>query len=272
MSQSRAASIVAEAAEAADEEPRASMIAAPRFATVGMKSFSIHDWSPTTSAAFRPPTSAWKMSGYWVAEWLPQIVIFLISETEAPVFAASWEIARLWSSRVSAENRSFGMSGALLIAISALVLAGFPVTPIRMSSAATSLSALPWSVKIAPLADSRSPRSIPFVRGRAPTSSARLAPSKTVRASSPISTPARVGNAQSSSSMTTPSSALSAGVISSSLQLHRGVRPEQGAAGDAEEQAVADLAGGAGHGHLDGLGHDGDSLRAGRERADRLRR
>src|SRR5699024_7164747 len=94
-SQSRAASIVAEAALAAEDEPRASMIAAPRLATVGMKSFSIQDWSSTTWAAFRPPTSAWKMSGYWVAEWLPQIVSFLMSVTAAPVFAASCERARL---------------------------------------------------------------------------------------------------------------------------------------------------------------------------------
>src|SRR4029079_15930157 len=133
-SQSRAASVVADAAEAADEAPRASMIAAPRLATVGMKSFSIQFWSLTTSAAFLPPTSAWNTSGYWVAEWLPQIVIFLISVTLAPVLRANCEIARLWSRRVSAENRSFGMSGALLIAISALVLAGLPVTPMRTSS------------------------------------------------------------------------------------------------------------------------------------------
>ena len=46
-SQSRAASIVAEAAEAADDEPRASMIAAPRLATVGMNVFSSQSWSPT---------------------------------------------------------------------------------------------------------------------------------------------------------------------------------------------------------------------------------
>src|ERR1700712_1259325 len=135
--------MVAEAADAAEEDPRASMIAAPRLATVGMKSFSSHAWSSTTEAAFLPPTSAWKMSGYWVAEWLPQIVIFLMSVTGAPVLAASWEIARLWSRRVSAENRSFGMSGALVIAISALVLAGLPVTPMRTSSAATEFSALP---------------------------------------------------------------------------------------------------------------------------------
>ena len=98
--------MVAEAAEAAEEEPRASMIAAPRLATVGMKSFSSQAWSSTISAAFLPLTSAWKMSGYCVAEWLPQIVIFLMSVTEAPVLAASCEIARLWSRRVSAENRS----------------------------------------------------------------------------------------------------------------------------------------------------------------------
>ena len=77
--------MVAEAADAADEEPRASMIAAPRLATVGMKVFSSQSWSSTTSAAMRPPTSAWNRSGYCVAEWLPQIVIFLISVTAAPV-------------------------------------------------------------------------------------------------------------------------------------------------------------------------------------------
>ena len=207
---------MAEAADAAEEEPRASMIAAPRLATVGMKVFSSQSWSPTASAALRPPTSAWKRSGYWVAEWLPQIVMCVMSVTGAPVLAASWEIARLWSRRVSAENRSAGMSGAFLRAISALVLAGLPVTPMRTSSAATSLSALPWAVKIAPLASSRSPRSMPGPRGRAPTSRARLTPSKICSASAPISTPARPGNAQSSSSMTTPSSAFSAGSISSS--------------------------------------------------------
>src|ERR1044072_7043813 len=120
-SQSRAASVVADAADAADEAQRAALIAAPRLATVGMKSFSIQAWSLTTSAAFLPLTSAWKMSGYWVAEWLPQMVTFLMSVTAAPVFLASCEIARLWSRRVRAENRSLGMSGALLCASRALV-------------------------------------------------------------------------------------------------------------------------------------------------------
>ena len=37
------------AADAADDAPRASMIAAPRLATVGMKVPSTHSWSPTSS-------------------------------------------------------------------------------------------------------------------------------------------------------------------------------------------------------------------------------
>ena len=190
------------------------MIAAPRLATVGMKVLSIQSWSPTASAALRPETSAWNRSGYCVAEWLPQIVILRISVTGTESRAASWPIARLWSSRVSAENRSVGMSGALLIAMRALVLAGLPVTVTLTSSAATALSALPWGAKMPPLASSRSPRSMPGPRGRAPTRRARLTPSKTLIGSSPISMPASVGKAQSSSSMTTPSRALSAGVIS----------------------------------------------------------
>src|SRR6185437_6476249 len=83
--QSRAWSQVALAADAAEEDPRASMMAAPRLATVGMNVFSSQSWSSTTSAAMRPPTSAWNRSGYCVAEWLPQIVIFLMSVTGAPV-------------------------------------------------------------------------------------------------------------------------------------------------------------------------------------------
>src|SRR5918992_43595 len=97
--------MVAEAAEAAEEEPRASMIAAPRLATVGMKVFSTQSWSPITSAAFLPPISAWNTSGYWVAEWLPQIVIRRTSVTGTPAFLAAWATARLWSRRVMAGKR-----------------------------------------------------------------------------------------------------------------------------------------------------------------------
>ena len=111
LTQSWTWSIAAFAADAAEDAPRASMIAAPRLATVGMNS-SRSQASSTCSAAILPPTSAWNRSGYWVAEWLPQIVIFVISVTGTPSFFASCASARLWSRRVIAVNRSAGTSGA----------------------------------------------------------------------------------------------------------------------------------------------------------------
>src|SRR6478609_6644566 len=141
--QSRMWSTVALAALAAELAPRASMMAAPRCCTVGRKVDSIQAWSSIASAAFLPSTRALNRSGYWVAEWLPQIVMWVTALTLVLSLAASWALARLWSSRVSALNRSRGMSGALLMAISALVLAGFPVINTLTSSAALSFSARP---------------------------------------------------------------------------------------------------------------------------------
>src|SRR5688500_9928976 len=123
--QSRTWPIAAFAAEAAEDAPRALMIAAPRCCTVGMKWDPSHCWSwPTAAHALPPLTSAWKTSGYWVAEWLPQIVILVTSATVAPALAASWAFARLWSRRVIAVNRSAGTPSALRWAMRALVLAG----------------------------------------------------------------------------------------------------------------------------------------------------
>ena len=67
-----------------------------------------------------------------------------------------------------AVKRSAGTSGALLMAIRQLVLAGLPTTTMRASAATLSLMALPWLTKIGLLALSRSLRSMPAVRGRAP--------------------------------------------------------------------------------------------------------
>ena len=214
LTQSRTWSIAAFAADAADDAPRASMIAAPRLATVGMNS-SRSQPSSTCSAATFPPTSAWNRSGYWVAEWLPQIVILLISVTGTPSFFASCAMARLWSRRIIAVKRSAGTSGAADRAISAFVFAGLPTTSTRTSSAAPALIARPCGAKIPPLASSRSPRSMPLVRGRAPTSSATLTPSNAAVASSVMSMPASSGKAQSSSSIAVPSAALTACGISS---------------------------------------------------------
>ena len=106
-------------------------------------------------------------------------------------------------------------SVALARAISALVLAGLPTTSTLTLRSATSLSALPCAEKICALASSRSLRSMPGPRGRAPTSSATWQSRKATRASSLASTLLSVGKAQSLSSITTPESAASAGVTSS---------------------------------------------------------
>src|SRR5687767_16037673 len=92
------------AALAADERPRASMIAAPRFCTVGMKVDSSQAWSLIIGQTFLPSHSAWKMSGYWVAEWLPHTVTFFTAAFGLPIFWAICEVARLWSRRIMAVN------------------------------------------------------------------------------------------------------------------------------------------------------------------------
>src|SRR2546421_6230503 len=100
--------MAADAAEAAEERPRASMIAAPRLATVGTKSLSSQAWSTST---LLPDTSACWTEGYCVAEWLPQMASFLSSVTGTPSFLESWARARLWSRRGIAGERAAGTSG-----------------------------------------------------------------------------------------------------------------------------------------------------------------
>ncbi len=118
-----------------------------------------------------------------------------------------------------AVKRPGSRSGALFIAMSALVLAGLPTTRIFTSFFALSLSALPCGLKMPPLALRRSARSMPALRGIAPTSSATSASPNATLASSVHTTSASSGNAQSSSSILTPLSAPSAGVISSSWRM-----------------------------------------------------
>ena len=78
----------ADAADAALDEPRASCIATPRCCTVGMKS-DFSQSRPTRSIADCPLTRAWNTSGYWVAEWFPQIITFCTSSVDTPSFIAS---------------------------------------------------------------------------------------------------------------------------------------------------------------------------------------
>src|SRR2546422_4791587 len=96
--QSRTWSIAALAALAAEDSPRASMIAAPRFWTVGMKVCSSQVWSLIIGQTFLPSAWAWKMSGYCVAEWFPQTVTFRIELTGCATLCAICETALLWRS------------------------------------------------------------------------------------------------------------------------------------------------------------------------------
>src|SRR5436190_13206588 len=145
--QSRMWSIAAFAALAAEDRPRASMIAAPRFCTVGMKVDSSQAWSliigQTFLPAFPSTTSAWNRSGYCVAEWLPQLVIFFTEGTGFPNFWATWEVARLWSSRIIAVNCVGFRLGAFFMAMRQLVLAGLPTTRTLTFLSATLSSAWP---------------------------------------------------------------------------------------------------------------------------------
>ena len=140
--------------------------------------------------------------------------MLVTSVTSTPAFCASCVFARFSSSIVIAKKRSQGTPSALFMAIRQLVLQGLPTTSTRISAAALAAIALPWPVKTFPLILSRSPRSIPALRGTEPTSSAQLTSLKPSSMSVVATTSLRRGNAQSSSSMTTPLSASRAGGIS----------------------------------------------------------
>jgi hypothetical protein len=221
-SQSRMWSIAAFAALAAEERPRASMIAAPRFCTVGMNVFSSQAVSLISGQAFLPwlisHTSAWKTSGYCVAEWLPHTLTLRMALTGLASFWASCDEARLWSSRIMPVNCSGFRPGAFFIAMRQLVFAGLPTTSTLTLRLATRSSAWPCGPKILPFASSRSFLSMPGPRGRAPTSSAMSTSLNALVGSEAGTMSCSSGKAQSSSSIITPFSAFcafSSGISSS---------------------------------------------------------
>src|SRR5438309_7979156 len=93
--QSRTWSIAAFAALAAEDSPRASMIAAPRFWIVGMNSVSSHFGSLIIGHTFLPPNSAWNTSGYCVAEWFPEMVSLPFGLKGLPILRGWRATARL---------------------------------------------------------------------------------------------------------------------------------------------------------------------------------
>src|SRR5262245_30294939 len=101
------------AAETAEREPRALITAAPRVWIIGPTVLSSQPRSVMTSVAGRPWILALVKSGYWVLEWLPQMVTLVTRALATPAFFARAVRARLWSRRVMAVQRSAGMSRPL---------------------------------------------------------------------------------------------------------------------------------------------------------------
>ena len=251
-------SIAAFAALAAEDAPRASMIAAPRLATVGMKSFSSQSWSSTTSAAVWPPISAWKMSGYCVAEWLPQIVSRVMSSTRRSSCASQLaqravvvearhrgEPLGRHVRRVGRGDQRVGV-GRVADDEDAYVVGGAGVDrlALRLEDAAVRLE------QVAALHARRTRPGADEQRDVRPRRRRRVA-------SSVMSMPASSGNAQSSSSIAVPSAALQRRRDLEQPEPDGHVRAEQLTGGDAEQQGVADLAGRAGDGDVDGSGGEG---------------
>ena len=117
-------SMAAAAAEAAEDRPRAAMIAAPRLATVSKNSPLSQASSFTTAGADCPVIWAWRKSGNMVFEWLPHTATWLTAPGVTPARRASWALARFSSRRVMAWMRSLGRPGALCRAMRAFVFAG----------------------------------------------------------------------------------------------------------------------------------------------------
>src|ERR1700761_5015315 len=110
--QSRTWSMAAFAADAADDRPRASMMAAPRLPTVGMNTSLLQTSSLIRGFSGQPSTVAKRKSGYIVGEWLPHTASFSMLATGLPDLAASCDSARLWSRRSIAVKFFLGRLGA----------------------------------------------------------------------------------------------------------------------------------------------------------------
>mmetsp|Transcript_14222 Transcript_14222/g.20675 ORF Transcript_14222/g.20675 Transcript_14222/m.20675 type:complete len:227 (-) Transcript_14222:61-741(-) len=219
----------------ADDSLRALMTAAPRCCTVLMKSPCSHAaLSTALGTGFLPEsvcTVAKVTSGYCVDEWLPQMVTPSTADGFTFIFIATCDWARLQSSRVSAVKLFLGMLGAVCCRTHAFVLAGLPTTTTLTFFDATSFNKRPCALKIFTFLASRSFRSIPGPRGKAPRPMTTSTLAKATDGSMVTTTAARRSKPQSSSSILTPPSAIWARSMSRRCRMMRlsgpNVRPEQ---------------------------------------------
>ncbi len=168
--------------------------------------------------------------------------------------AASWAIARLWSRRIIAVKRSLGTSGALERRDQAVRVgrvadhqdldvvgrAGVDRLALRLEDAAVGLEQVGALHALAARAGRRQQADLAAVE-------------RLLRVVVDLDRRSSSGKAQSSSSIAVPSAALTASGISSRCRWTLVSGPSICAGGDAEEDRVADLAGGAGDGDVDGV-------------------
>src|SRR5467141_256322 len=264
--QSRTWPMAAFAALAAEDSPRASMIAAPRFWMAGMKVCSSQLWSLIIGQTFLPSASAWKMSGYWVAEWFPQTVTFRIALTGFATLCAVCDTALLWSRRIMPANCAGFRPGAFFIAMRQLVFAGLPTTRTFTSRLATLSSARPCGAKILPFAEQVLALHAGTARPRADQQRDVDIAERDLRLGG-----GRHALEQGKGAVVELHHHALQRLLRllvrdlEHLQDHRLVPPQHLARGDAKQQRVADLAGGAGHGDAYGdFGHvcSGGGLRS----------
>ena len=164
-------------------------------------------------------------------------------------------MARFSSSRVMANQRSRGMSFALFIAIRQLVLHGFPTTSTRTSAAAFFSIAWPWPMKILPLIPSRSLRSMPALRGTLPTSSAQFTSRKPSSRSAVGITDFKQRERAIVQFHHHAFERAERGWNLDQMKSERLIGAEHLPGGDAKQERVTDLPGGAGHSDFNGSFH-----------------
>ena len=134
------------------------MMAAPRCCTVGMNSSSSHAWSPpAASNAGLPADLGVEHVGVLGRRVVAPDRHLVTSLTAAPALAASWALARLWSSRVMAVNCPSGVFGGVVEGDEGVGVGRVADDQdLHVRRRRGRRCALPWAVKMAPLADSRS--------------------------------------------------------------------------------------------------------------------
>ena len=206
-----------------------------------------------------PPTSAWNRSGYWVAEWLPQIVIFVMSVTGAPVFGGELrdravvvepgqrrEALLRDVGRVGHRDQGVGV-GRVAGHADAYVVRGHLVERLALGGEDRAVGL----EQVAAL-HARAARAGADQQGEVDAVEDLLG----------VGADLDAGQGRERAVVELHDDALErleGRLDLEQPQLDRAVRAEQRPARETEQQAVADLAGGAGDGDLEGSGAHGDS-------------